>query len=56
MTRDIRITLVLMVELVAALRSIEPDIFKRWLLGGVQDLGEPAVIEPLLAWHLVVSL
>ena len=49
-----------------------PDLFKRWLYGGIQDLGEPAVTELLLdwidlfitrverdrmvAWHLGVSL
>ena len=50
----------------------DPDTFKRWLYGGVQDLGKPAVEELLLdwlapfltetekdrliAWHLGVSL
>ena len=50
----------------------DPDNFKQWLYGGIQDLGEPAVIELLLdwldpfitrverdrmvAWHLGVSL
>ena len=59
-------------ELVAALRANDPDAFRQWLSGGVQDLGKPAVIElmadwmtPLLsqeeadrlvAWHLGVSL
>ena len=49
-----------------------PDTFKRWLYGGIQDLGEAAVTELLLdwidlfitrverdrmvAWHLGVSL
>ena len=48
------------------------DTFNLWLYGGIQDLGEPAVIELLLdwldpfitrverdrmvAWHLGVSL
>ena len=27
-----------------------PDLFKRWLSGGVQDLGEPVVEELLLYW------
>ena len=39
MTKDTRIALFLMGELVAALRANTPDLFKRWLLGGVQDLG-----------------
>lgn len=59
-------------ELVAALRANDPDLFKQWLVGGIQDLGKPAVIElmtdwmpPLLTqedadrlvgWHLGVSL
>ena len=50
----------------------DPDTFKGWLSGGVEDLGEPAVTELLLewlvsfiteaerdrivAWHLGVSL
>ena len=30
-------------ELVAALRANDPDAFKCWLSGGVQDLGEAAL-------------
>ena len=72
MTRDTRITLFLLAELVAARRANDPDLFKRWLCGGIQDLGEPAVTELVLdwlapfitrvekdrivAWHLGVSL
>ena len=72
MTRDTRIALFLMAELVAALRANDPDLFKRWLYGGIEDLGEPAVTEllqdwldpfltveeqdRLLGWHLGVSL
>ena len=37
-------------ELVAALRTNDPDLFKRWLYGGIEDLGEPAVTELLLDW------
>ena len=37
-------------ELVAALRANDPDLFKRWLYGGIEDLGEPAVTELLLDW------
>ena len=50
MTRDTRIALFLLGELVAALRAKDPDLFKRWLSGGIQDLGEPAVTELLLDW------
>ena len=72
MTRDTRIALFLMGELVAALRANDPDLFKRWLYGGIEDFGEPAVTEllqdwldpfltmeeqdRLLGWHLGVSL
>ena len=37
-------------ELVTALRANDSDLFKRWLHGGIQDLGEPAVTEMLLDW------
>ena len=50
MTHDTRIALFLMGELVAALRTNNPDLFKRWLSGGIQDLGEPVVEELLLDW------
>ena len=72
MTTDTRIALLLMGVLVSAVRANAPDSFKRWLLGGLQDLGKPAVEELLLdwldpflmvekkdriiAWHLGVSL
>ena len=48
MNRHTRIALFLMGELVAALRANDLDLFKRWLLGGVQDLEEPMVEELLL--------
>ena len=50
MTLGTWIALVLMGELVAALRANDPDLFKRWLYGGIEDLGEPAVTELLLDW------
>ena len=37
-------------ELVAALHADDPDAFRQWLSGGVQDLGEPVVVELLLDW------
>ena len=49
MTRDTRIALFLMGELVAALRANDLEPFKRWL-SEVQDLGLPAVEESLLDW------
>ena len=48
MLQDTRIILFLLAELVAARRSNDPDLFKRWLSGGIQDLGEPAVSELVL--------
>ena len=50
MTVDTRPALCLLEQLVAALRANDPDLFKRWLIGGVQDLGKPAVEELLLDW------
>ena len=50
MTRDTRIALFLMGELIYGLRANDPDAFKCWLSGGVQDLGEPVVEELLLDW------
>ena len=50
LTYGTRIALFLMGELVAALRTNDPDLFKRWLYGGIEDLGEPAVTELLLDW------
>ena len=34
----------------AALRANDPDAFKCWLSGGVQDLGKPVAEELLLDW------
>ena len=38
MNFDTRMALCLLEQLVNALRTNEPDTFKRWLCGGVQDL------------------
>ena len=40
----------LMGELVAALRANDSGLFRQWLAGGIQDLGEEAVEELLLDW------
>ena len=50
MPQDTRITLFLLAELVGALSANDPDLFKRWLYGGIEDLGEPAVTELVLDW------
>ena len=42
--------LLLLSELIAALRANDPDTFKQWLAGGAQDLGEHAVAELMLEW------
>ena len=48
MTHETRIALFLFGELVASLRANDPDLFKRWLYGGIKGLGEPT-IEKLLS-------
>ena len=50
MSGNTRIALFLVGELVAALRANDSELFKRWLYGGIEDLGEPAVTELLLDW------
>ena len=50
MTRNTRIALFLMEALVAVICANAPDLFKRWLYGGIEDLGEAAVTELLLDW------
>ena len=50
MTRDTRIALFLMGELVAALRANDSDAFRGLLSEGMQELGEVVVEELLLDW------
>ena len=38
MSQDTRIALLLLGELVTALRPNDPDTFKRWLSGGLQEI------------------
>ena len=45
MTRDSRVALFRMGELVAALRANDPDLFKRWLSGGLQPQAEATATE-----------
>ena len=45
MPQDTRMTLCLLEQLIKALQANEPDTFKGWLSGGVEDLGEPVVEE-----------
>ena len=50
MTRDIRIALFLMGDLVAALRANDPDAFRDLLSEGIKELGVTEVEELLLVW------
>ena len=50
MPYETRLALCLLSELVAALRSNDPDTFKQWLVGKAHDLGEEAVAELMLEW------
>ena len=50
MTRDTRIALFLMGELIAALRTNESDAFRGLLFEGIQELGVTEVEELLLDW------
>ena len=50
MTHDTQMHLLLLSELVFALRAKDPETFKRWLAGGVQDLGKPAIEELMIEW------
>ena len=50
MNQETRNTLLLLGELVAALRANDPGTFKRWLYGDIQDLGKSAVTELVVDW------
>ena len=50
MPQDTRTVLLLLRDLVAALRDYDPALFKRWLVGGIQDLGKPAVTKLMNDW------
>ena len=50
MRNDSPMALLLMGELVSALRANDSGLFKRWLSGGLQDLVEPVVNQLLLEW------
>ena len=48
MPQNTCITLFLLAELVAALRANDSYLYKRWLYGGIEDLGETAVTDLVL--------
>ena len=49
MTLDTQMTIALLQELLLSLRANDPDGFKAWLSLGIERLGEPVVIELMLA-------
>jgi len=55
MPQDTRIALFLMAELVAAPQANDPDTFKRWLYGGIQDLGN-SVARALVVLKLILRI
>ena len=50
MSFETQMHLLLLSELVSALRANDSDTSRRWLSGGIQDLGRPAVEELILEW------
>jgi len=50
MTHNTQMHLLLPSELIFALRTNDPETFKRWLAGGIQDLGKPAIEELMIEW------
>ena len=50
MTHDTQMHLLLLSELVFALRANDLEMFKRWLAGCIQDLGKPATEELMIEW------
>ena len=50
MSYDTQTHLLLLSEIVFALRANDPGTFKRWLAGEIQDLGKPAIDELMIEW------
>ena len=50
MSFETQMHLLLLSELVLALRSKDSDTFRRWLSGGIQDLGKPTIEELMIEW------
>jgi len=48
MTNATQMHLLLLSELVFALRANDSETFKRWLAGGIQDLGQPTIEELMI--------
>tara|TARA_B100001057_G_C22055818_1_gene646355 strand:+ start:203 stop:376 length:174 start_codon:yes stop_codon:yes gene_type:complete len=49
MTHDTQMHLLLLSELVIALRDNDAETFNRWVACGIHDLGKPAVEELMVA-------
>ena len=52
MSCETQMHLLLLSELVSAIRANDSDTFRGWLSGGIQDLGRPAVEELMLEWRM----
>jgi len=50
MTNATRTYLLLVTEWLSALRSNDPEAFKRWLAGGLKELGDEAMEELMGEW------
>ena len=50
MTNHTHMHLQLLSELVFTLRANDPETIKRWLAGGMQDIGKPAIEELMIEW------
>jgi len=50
MRQDTQMHLLLLSEMIAVLRTNDPDTFKQWLADGVHELGEPGVAELMVDW------
>ena len=50
MTHDTQMHLLSLSELAFALRANDPETFKRWRAGVIQDLGKTAIEELMIEW------
>ena len=56
MSFEIQMHLLFLSELLSALKANDSGTFKRWLSGGIKDLGRPAVEELMLEWMTPYAL
>ena len=50
MTHHTQMHLLLLSELVFALRDNDAATFRQWIAGGIQDLGKPAIEDLMIEW------